>query len=363
MSIFGGKVIEGAVGRCPTLLVAAANASIRAKAAAWRVCDGTADEEEIQAALDALTHSGNIQGGTVILSEGIPATAASILLKAYGNRLVGQGPEATSIELASGGPVIKMGDGSSSDNGKQLHLARLMLSGNTGQIVVEIDKVQRNTIKEVVIRGWGTGLKATDFQWTTLEDMQIRNCKTRGIWLVAGMNSDGHFLAKRVSISLNSSAADAAAACMEISGAYGIYDALFQACDFITSGNASTADIKCVYVSATGGNIRLVFDGCSFECLDDVKNDVIGFLSDAASAYASIVFRSCSWFGGGLMATGLKPTNAAAKYRLYNCHMNNFKTGGIGIDNTVGADVVVDDFTTVDVTTPTVGTVKTFDST
>src|SRR3989338_6523001 len=54
----------------PTLLVAANDASAAAKRWADYTCDGTADDVQIQAAIDALPASGEIQDGTVVLSEG-----------------------------------------------------------------------------------------------------------------------------------------------------------------------------------------------------------------------------------------------------------------------------------------------------
>ena len=56
---------RGTIVRTATLVVAASDASTKSKAEADYICDGTSDEVQIEAALDALT-----TGGTVLLSEG-----------------------------------------------------------------------------------------------------------------------------------------------------------------------------------------------------------------------------------------------------------------------------------------------------
>ena len=82
-----------------TLTVAANNASDASKGRADYVCDGTADDVEIQAALDALPAT----GGVVQLSEGLFTTTSAIdFTDNSGSSLVGAGMEATKIKLANG---------------------------------------------------------------------------------------------------------------------------------------------------------------------------------------------------------------------------------------------------------------------
>lgn len=86
------------VARSATLVVAASNASPRSKLGADYVCDGTADEVEINAAIAALPSS----GGKVVLTEGQFNIAAHIINLAKPNvALVGQGWEATKIASTS----------------------------------------------------------------------------------------------------------------------------------------------------------------------------------------------------------------------------------------------------------------------
>jgi len=87
----------------PTIFVAAYNASaasiLYAYATGGYVCDGTADEVQINAAIAALPAG----GGKVVLSEGTFIIASSILRPITGRLwLEGQGCVATEIQLANG---------------------------------------------------------------------------------------------------------------------------------------------------------------------------------------------------------------------------------------------------------------------
>jgi hypothetical protein len=84
-------------GRGPTLVVAASNASDKRKADADYLCDGTADEVEINAAIAAAVAS----GGKVQLSEGKFLTAATVTMDT-GVWLDGMGEGATEIEAGAG---------------------------------------------------------------------------------------------------------------------------------------------------------------------------------------------------------------------------------------------------------------------
>jgi len=67
------------VGRTATFVIAASDASAQSKAQADYVCDGTADQVQIQAAIDALPAN----GGKVVLSEGIYNISNPILPDSY----------------------------------------------------------------------------------------------------------------------------------------------------------------------------------------------------------------------------------------------------------------------------------------
>jgi len=79
--------LEAPTGRGATLVVAASDASALSKAQADYVCDGTADNVEIQAAIDALP----AVGGCVYLTEGTYVLIARVVINIDNVSLVGSG--------------------------------------------------------------------------------------------------------------------------------------------------------------------------------------------------------------------------------------------------------------------------------
>lgn len=91
------------------LFVAASDAPDAQKAAANYVCDGTADQVEIQAALDALS-----SGGRLVLSEGTFYCTAILTL--YSNQvIVGQGKYRTTLKWANGAGAMAGSGGAATD--------------------------------------------------------------------------------------------------------------------------------------------------------------------------------------------------------------------------------------------------------
>ena len=88
---------SAAAAPAPPLVVAAGDSSPASKAQANYTCDGLDDQVEVQAALAALP-----DGGTVVLSSGRFNCSGSIAPPA-GATLLGQGPEATSLEFSRNG--------------------------------------------------------------------------------------------------------------------------------------------------------------------------------------------------------------------------------------------------------------------
>lgn len=86
-----------------TITIAASDSATTSKNAATYVCDGTADEVEINAALAALPSI----GGTVLLAEGTYTIAAPIATAKAGSHIVGAGVGATTIKVVNtaGAPV------------------------------------------------------------------------------------------------------------------------------------------------------------------------------------------------------------------------------------------------------------------
>jgi hypothetical protein len=133
--------------RAATLVVAASNAPAVTKAAADYVCDGTADEAEINSAIDAL---GTV-GGTVLLSEGTFTVAAAgsvtgdSVTTPYCIRirethgavdLIGMGQGATKIVLANSQaansiPILVRGT-STTNRTAATRIAHMEIDGNDG---------------------------------------------------------------------------------------------------------------------------------------------------------------------------------------------------------------------------------------
>jgi hypothetical protein len=102
--IAAGMIAPGAVtGRSVTKLVAASNASAQMVALADYVCDGTADEVQINAAITSVS----LSGGVVQLSEGTFTVSSKILFNEGWQTLRGMGMGATTIAVvnAGGAPV------------------------------------------------------------------------------------------------------------------------------------------------------------------------------------------------------------------------------------------------------------------
>ena len=108
MPAFGGLARQTAIQNTKgtaSFLIAASDALPSTKRVADYICDGTADEVQINAAIQRLTGAGDITGGrtggTIILSEGRFNIVAPILID-RGLRMLGQGAERTEIYLVTG---------------------------------------------------------------------------------------------------------------------------------------------------------------------------------------------------------------------------------------------------------------------
>jgi polygalacturonase len=105
-----GLTVEGLAtaitGRGPTLTVAASDAHATVKAQADYLCDGTDDDVQIQAAIDALAAA----GGKVVLTEGTFTIGTAPVL-ASNTCLVGQGMGITTIIQVDSGDLAILIDG------------------------------------------------------------------------------------------------------------------------------------------------------------------------------------------------------------------------------------------------------------
>jgi hypothetical protein len=155
---------EALPGRCATSVIAANDSSPITKQLADYVCDGTADQVEIQAAIDRVS-----DGNQVLLAEGTFITDAPIYLSDDKLKLFGIGVDATEIYLA---------DGSNCD----------IICGNeaVNKFFCSIEKMtlHGNNASNTVGNGINLNGSYPDFR---LNDVYIRNCaysgfKATGIW-------------------------------------------------------------------------------------------------------------------------------------------------------------------------------------
>lgn len=157
--------------RAATEVVAAVDAGEDSLNMADRVCDGSDDQVEIQAAVTAVAALG---GGTVLLTEGTYVVSDSIVLD-DGVSIIGRGPGATTIQVAAAvaGSFNIIGCGVSADYWR---LAGFSIDGNSPS------HSQEHT---------GIVVNASDF---IIADVQISQCRYsstaaygHGIYVDAGV--------------------------------------------------------------------------------------------------------------------------------------------------------------------------------
>lgn len=116
--------LEAPTGRGATYLVSASNAPAHVTAQADFVCDGTADESEINAAITAA------DGGTILLSKGTFYTSSPIVL-VPGTKLIGQGGGSiTKIYLTNGSDCDVILYKETESTARWLYIGYIVINGN-----------------------------------------------------------------------------------------------------------------------------------------------------------------------------------------------------------------------------------------
>jgi len=128
--------------RTATLVVAASDSSAKSKAQADYVCDGTDDQVEIQAAIDALPDN----GGRIILLEGIYHISETINLNKTHTQIYGMGSYATRIELDDHSDCDMLLIGNSGEHLMFCGLSDLSFHSSSGN--------QAGTVHAIKISGW-----------------------------------------------------------------------------------------------------------------------------------------------------------------------------------------------------------------
>jgi parallel beta-helix repeat protein len=145
--------------RAGTYVVAASNAPAHVKQRADYVCDGTADDVEIQAAIDALPAT----GGKVSLSEGTFTTAATITLKSF-----------VTLEGCGRSTIIRLGAGLNlnvitASGVSECEIRDLKIDGNKANNIGQDDANLQN------------GILFEECYRSSIRDVMILNCWESGI--------------------------------------------------------------------------------------------------------------------------------------------------------------------------------------
>ncbi len=155
------------------LFVAASNADPRSKLRADYVCDGTADNVEIQAAIDSLPSV----GGKVVLSEGTFTLAAKVLIDSL-TTLEGQGVEITITTLANSvnDDVLQSRNFST--------LTGTDSSGGEHRVQLRDFTIDGNSANQTA----GYGIRKYGYHWV-VNNIVVRDCKNDGVWSEWGTNA------------------------------------------------------------------------------------------------------------------------------------------------------------------------------
>lgn len=187
-----------------SFIVAANDAPAKDRQVADYVCDNTADDVQIQAAIDALPS----RGGTVYLAPGLYTLAAGIVITANKRiEIVGPGA-AIAIPASTTGLKIEQGSTGGTIRGVYVYGVRFSGGNNSGTIGVDFTDTNWSGLFGVQIEDCDRGIlmhaeTTNEFvEGITLEDVVIRNSATYGIELrrTSGTNSFGQHSWRNVNI-------------------------------------------------------------------------------------------------------------------------------------------------------------------
>ncbi|MEO6692952.1 MAG: cellulase family glycosylhydrolase, partial [Saprospiraceae bacterium] len=174
-----------------TLTVAASNASTKDIAKADYVCDGTADQVEIQAAIDALPAN----GGVVELSGGTYSTSGEIYWAKNSVTLKGQGMNATTIQAtAANFNAIRIGnrqvDGFMRNDNRLQGFKVALAGGASSYGVIKFDGAGENTRVDDVKTGEGKyGFHLLDLDRCLFNNIYAGNVRTAAVYMEVGLEN------------------------------------------------------------------------------------------------------------------------------------------------------------------------------
>lgn len=184
--------IKTAIGAgLPHLFVAANDAPAAMKLRADYVCDGTADQADINAALAALPTN----GGIVELSEGTFSVSAQILIDRHSTIIRGQGIDATKIVSTTASfDIIRIGTRQTSgimrNNARLEYLTVTSAGGAATNSCIFIDGGGRGTgCNNVRTNEGGYGMRLKDLDRCLFLDTDNNNVRTAGILCETGLEN------------------------------------------------------------------------------------------------------------------------------------------------------------------------------
>lgn len=322
-------------GRGATFLVAANDASARSKAQADYVCDGTADDVEIQAAINALP----VGGGRVQLSEGTFTIAATITMP--GNRsgihLAGMGQRATYIQLPASSALdaIQMGDNvTASESFSVRDLSILGGATPSAGYGINARLVNLSQIQNVRVEGCYNGIQVLSCVDVWISHTVVRDmAATLGI----GINIDGTVANPDNNIFLSNVFID------RVSTGNALLGLNINCCDGFWWNNGlighCTYDIGVNPAGGSGGTL------VQFLMFTNVYADVSGtaalfLVSSATQVIRSVVFTGCHFSGGttdGILTSGAGTIDGVS---FVGCEING--NGQRGINHASGGNIDIE---------------------
>jgi hypothetical protein len=285
---------------------------------------GTDASTVIQSAINALGTDGGkifIRKGVYYLPTGLTITQHSVILEGEGAR-----PNGTVLRGTSTGmDVITLGDGTNVvRNGviRDMQI-RSTNSDTANRLIYFKGRVNDFILEDLFLQFANYGIQMDNFEWVTLRNVNILNCKTAAMYIYNITPWNGHLLVERCGFAVPTGANDYANALRieTASGANAVGDVVFLNCQF--SDTTDIAHVYHVYLKGTAANsaTQLAFIGCLFESMHTgTPTEDVGFYSENDSP---VGFYDCIWCGNNKMIRGIEDKNYNGRFVIINCAFNS----------------------------------------
>lgn len=215
----GAKGDTGERGANATLVVAASNSSAKSKGAADYVCDGTADQTEINNAISALPSTGGkvlLLEGTYNISGSITLNKANVTLEGMGRSTIIRRSTSSSITIMSitASNVIIQNlkvDGNKSSysisgyptcvaiNGSSPTVTNCEICGYGFGIAINIAESETLITNNHIHDLTGNGIQGSNYGKIIISDNIIQNCDSRGISDIKESSITGNYISNTLS--------------------------------------------------------------------------------------------------------------------------------------------------------------------